>query len=143
LGGVELDEHRAPLERIEVQRGRCEQIRRPGMRDHEDIRPLGHVDDFARHGKPSAARQVRLKHIHPSALDQLAEAPLGGLLLAASDEGVDRVRHLAVAVIILRVQDLLDEERPVGLEAADGLNRLLRSALDEPAGVDEKVGIVA
>ncbi len=132
-----------PLKRVEVQRCGGEQVRRPRVRDDEDVGHLRHVHDLARCGEAAAAGEIRLEDVDARAIDELAEAPFGGLLLAAGDQRVDRFRHAAIAVVVLGVEDLLDEERLERLERADGLNRLLGRALDEPAGVDQQVAVGA
>ena len=66
-----------------------------------------------------------------------SKAPFGGFLLAAGDRRLDRFRDGAIAIVIFRMQNLLDEKRPKRFERADDLNRLLRRALDEPAGIDQ------
>ncbi len=96
------------------------------MRDHQHIRQLGHVNDFSGNGEAAAAREIRLQDIHFALFNQLPETPLGGLLLATCDRRIDALGDLAVAVIILGMQNLLDKKRPEGLDGAHNLNRLLR-----------------
>ena len=53
--------------------------------------------DLARLGDPPGAVNVQLDNVHRPALDQLAEAVAGELVLAAGDERVDLSRNLSIA----------------------------------------------
>ena len=79
---------------------------------------LGERGDPQHLGDAAAARHVGLDQVDVAALDQLAEAPAGRVLLAGRDPDVDRVRELGVGLVLVRLERLLEPEDAELLELA-------------------------
>src|ERR1043165_492667 len=109
------------------------------MRNYEAIRPLGHMDNFARHGESATARQIRLQHVDAAALDEHLKSPVCRLLFATRDADLGSFGHAAVTVVVFRMQQLFDEEWPELLDRTNDLNGFLSGPFYEPASIDEQV----
>ena len=77
------------------------------------------------------------------ALDQLAEAPAGRVLLAGRDRQVDRVRELGVGLVLVRLERLLEPVDAELLELAGDADRRGRVGAVAEAGVDQDLDAVA
>ena len=86
----------------------------------------GELGDAERLGDAAAARHVGLHEVDVGAVDQLAEAPPGRVLLAGRDADVDRVRELGVGLVLVGLERLLEPVDADLLVLARDLDRRLR-----------------
>ena len=94
-------------------------------------------------GDPAAPRDVGLDQVDVAALDQLAEAPAGRVLLAGRDRDVDRVRQLGVGLVLVRLERLLEPVDAELLELARDADRDVRVGDVAEPGVDQDLDAVS
>src|SRR5204863_7763925 len=107
-----------------VRRGELQDAGPVNVRRPLHVAGLGHVHNAAHLGDPAGAGDVGLDDVHAAAVQQVAELPASGQLLAGGDAGVHRVGQPGVAVEVVGRQRLLDPVRAVALEEAHALDRL-------------------
>src|ERR1700704_4370699 len=113
------------------------------MRHAFDAATFRGACDPERLGEPAAARDVRLDHVDMAALDELAETPACGLLLARGDANRDAVGELGVGLEFIRLERLLQPVNPDLLELASDADRAPRIGAITETGIDQNLDTIS
>src|SRR5262245_14873766 len=90
-----------------------------------DAPTTGKLGDLARHRESAAAGDVRLQHVHVAMLDERSERSEARVRLSCGDTDGGGVRKAAVAVVVVRLERLLEPVEIDVLEPSEQLERAL------------------